>query len=163
MKKTVVVLILLVVFLMFTIIGCKPKQDELANKDEFTIRVFDSVTGEEMKENKRHYSDYTGEMVDMDIKVYCNDEEIHETTLSYLLENQGSGSLVRVKTQYVEFFDSYEEKQGRIPPIEKGWYTFEIEFNRNYRWNDKTLHKALVNDFYFEVFIDYDSFMNTNK
>lgn len=157
------VIAILLFFLMFIITGCEVKQDMQLSNDEFEIRVFHRETGEEIKDAKRYYYDYTGEMIDVDIKIYCNGKEINATTLSYLLDNQGSGSLVRVRTQYVEFFDSSEEKQGRIPPIEKGWYTFKIEFNRNYLFNNKTLHNATVNDFYFEIFIDYDYFMSARE
>ena len=154
----------------FTITGCEPTTNETPSeevapaKDEFTIRVFDIVSGEERKDGKRYYYDYTGEIIDMEIKVYCNGEEMHTTSISYLLKNQGVGSLVRIITRYKEFFgDSYETIQGRIPMLQKGWYIITIEFNRNYWWNGKTLHEAIVEDFRFQLYIDYDHYISTRE
>ena len=156
---------LLISLVAFTITGCEPTTNETPSeeippeKDEFTIRVFDIVSGEERKDGKRYYYDYTGEIIDMEIKVYCNGEEMHTTSISYLNENQGPGSLVTVRTRYKKSTIS-ETKQQRISPLERGWYYFDIEFNRNYWWNGNTLHEAIVNDFYFHLFIDYEYFMS---
>ena len=159
---------LLISLVAFTITGCEPTTNETPSeeippaKDEFTISVFDIVSGEERKDGKRYYYDYTGEIIDMEIKVYCNGKEMHTTSISYLLKNQGVGSLVRIRTTYREFFKSVSEK-GRIQPIERGWYHLEIEFNRDYWWNGKTLHKAIVNDFNLYFYIDFDYYMSNGE
>ena len=158
--KAVLVISLIVMLSLIVIINCtrEPK------KDEFTIKVFNLTATEEIIDGRRYYYDYTGKYRDFVIKVYCNGEEIYDTTLSYLLENQGRGSLVTVRTTYKEFYGpSSNAISGRIFPKEKGWYTYNIEFNRNYWWNDKTLHEANVKDFYLDFFIDYDYFMSTKE
>ena len=159
---------LLISLVAFTITGCEPTTNETPSeevapaKDEFTIRVFDIVSGEERKAFEDYRYDYTGEIIDMEIKVYCNGEEMHSTSISYLLKNQGVGSLVRIITTYSEFLHSSSE-QGRIQPIERGWYHLKIGFNRDYWWNGKTLHKAIVEDFHLYFIIDYDYFMSDGE
>ena len=149
-------LISLIVILLFTTTGCEPK------KKEFTIRVFDNGIDEEKKAFERYYYDYTGSPISFVIKVYCNNEEIYETTLQYLLENQGVGSLIWVKTTYSEFFGD-EAKNGRKIPLDKGWYRYKIEFNRMYRWDGEIIQKQNLNDFYFSFYIDYDHYISTKE
>lgn len=153
---------LLMVFMFLTLSGCEISENNLKKQDEFTIKVFDSGTNEEKKEFERYYYDYTGSTISFVIKVYRNSEEIYETTLQYLLENQGVGSLIRVRTTYSEFFAD-NAKTGRKLPIDKGWYIYEIEFNRMYRWDGEIIQKQNLNDFYLTFYIDYDYFMSVKE
>lgn len=152
------VLTILSIFLLFVVTGCEPK------KNEFTIRIFDSGINEEKKESKRYYYDYTGAPVSFVIKVYCNDKLIHETTLEYILENEGPGSLITVRGSYKECYgDAFKEEIGDIHPVEKGWYSYNIEFNRMYRWEDEIIQNHILNDFFLIFFIDYDYYMSTKE
>lgn len=155
-KRMTLLTMILCIFLIFSVTGCESK------KNEFTIRVFDSGINVEKKEYERYYYDYTGVPVSFVIKVYCNDEEIYETTLKYLLKNQGVGSLIRVRTTYTEFFNG-ESENGRKLPIEKGWYSYYIEFNRMYNWDGEIIQEHNLNDFYLSFYIDYDHYISTKE
>ena len=153
---------LLIVFMFLTLSGCEVSENNLKTQDEFIIRVFDSGSNEEKKSYERYYYDYTGSTISFVIKVYRNGEEIHETTLQYLLENQGIGSLIRVRTTYSELFND-NAKNGRKLPIDKGWYIYEIEFNRMYSWDGEIIQKQNLNDFYLTFYIDYDHYMSVKE
>ena len=158
-KKAILVLIgILSIFMVFTTTGCEPK------KNEFTIRVFDSGINEEKKAYERYYYDYTGSPISFVIKVYCNDEEIYKTTLEDVLKNAGPGSLITAEAGYKEFYgEAYKQKQGNILPIEKGWYTYEIDFNRMYRWGGEIIQKHNLNDFFLDFYIDYEHYISTKE
>ena len=132
--------------------------------NEFTIRVFDGWTGEERKEYERYYYDYKGSEIHFVIKVYCNGKEIYETSLKDAMNNEGPGSLIEVRGRYKECYgDSYMQEQGHIHPVEKGRYSYNIEFNRMYIWDDEIIQKHTLNDFYLVFFIDYDYYMSTKE
>ena len=160
-EKSIVMKIMFVVLtfvLLFTITGCEPK------KNEFTIRVFDMGINEEKKRTEDYYYDYTGSQIPFVIKIYCNDELIHETTLEYAINNEGIGSLITVRGYYKECYgDSYKQKQGDILPIKKGRYSYYIEFNRMYRWNNEIIQKHTLKDFYLTFYIDYDYYYSTKE
>lgn len=155
-------LFLLISFMVSVLLGCEISEDNLKTQDEFTIRVFDSGSNEEKKSYERYYYDYTSSTISFVIKVYRNGEEIYETNLQYLLENQGVGSLIRVRTTYSEFFAD-NAKTGRKLPIDKGWYIYEIEFNRMHRWDGEIIQKQNLNDFYLTFYIDYDYYMSVKE
>lgn len=147
---------ILCVFLIFTVTGCEPK------KNEFTIRVYDSGINEEKKEYENYYYDYTGAPVSFVIKVYCNGDEIYKTTLKDAINNEGPGSLITVRCRYKECY-GYKTEQGDIHPVEKGKYSYDIEFNRMYRWNGEIIQKQILNDFCLYFFIDYDYYISTEE
>ena len=155
---------LLMVFMFLTLSGCEISENNLKTQDEFTIRVFDSRNNEEKKSYERYYYDYKGSTISFVIKVYRNSEEIYETTLEDVLKNAGVGSLITAEAGYKEFYGKeYEQKQGNILPVEKGWYTYEIEFNRMYRLDGEIIQKHNLNDFFLDFYIDYGHYMNKTK
>lgn len=132
--------------------------------NEFTIRVFDGWTGEERKEYERYYYDYKGYQIHFVIKVYCNGKEIYETSLKDAMNNEGPGSLIEVRATYKEFYsDSCKTEQGHIHPVEKGWYTYIIEFNRMYHWKGEPIYKDNLSDFFLDFYIDYDHYMSIKE
>lgn len=157
-KKMTLLKIILFIVLMFTITSCESK------KNEFTIRVFESGNNDEKKEYEKYYYDYTGVPVSFVIKVYCNGDEIYKITLEDAINNEGPGSLITVRCSYKECYgDSYKTEQGDIHPVEKGRYSYNIEFNRMYRWNDEIIQNHILNDFFLAFFIDYDHYMSTKE
>ena len=155
---------LLMAFMFLTLSGCEISENNLKTQDEFTIRVFDSRNNEEKKSYERYYYDYKGSTISFVIKVYRNSEEIYETTLEDVLKNAGVGSLITAEAGYKEFYGKeYEQKQGNILPVEKGWYTYEIEFNRMYRLDGEIIQKHNLNDFFLDFYIDYGHYMNKTK
>ena len=140
---------LLMFFMFLTLSGCEISENNLKTQDEFTIRVFDSRNNEEKKSYDRYYYDYKVSTISFVIKVYRNSEEIYETTLEDVLKNAGVGSLITAEAGYKEFYGKEcEQKQGNILPVEKGWYTYEIDFNRMYRLDGEIMQKHNLNDFF---------------
>lgn len=155
---------LLTIFMFLVLSGCEISENNFKTQDEFIIRVFDSGSNEEKKSYERYYYDYTGSTISFIIKVYRNGEKIYETTLEDVLKNAGVGSIITAESGYKEFYGKeYEQKQGNILPVEKGWYTYEIDFNRMYRLDGEIIQKHNLDDFFLDFYIDYDNYISTKN
>ena len=160
-NATLIYIIVAIVLALF--IGIKiGNYESPKKKDEFTIRVFDSITDEEIFQYKNYKYEYTGEPIDFIIKIYCNGKEIYKRSFLDLYENQGKGSFVNTSTLYSEFYNSQSQNFKKIP-IDRGFYIYDIYFNCSYLWNGDYISNALLDDFEFSFYIDYDYYKSTNE